>query len=137
MPRILGIDYGDKRIGLAVSDSMAIIAQPLVTLVQDKPGSWWQRLEEILAQQEVITIVVGYPLTMKGGHSQQTDRVDVFITALKKRTGLPVHTYDERLTSVMAKRSLVAQGVRTGHDKGAVDRTAAAIMLQDYLDSQP
>ena len=136
MPRILGIDYGEKRIGLAVSDSMAIIAQPFETLVQDRQGSWRRRLEEIIEQQEVDTIVVGYPLTMKGGHSQQTDRVDVFITALKEQTGLPVHTYDERLTSVFARRSLVAMGVRTGHNKAAVDRTAAAIMLQDYLDSR-
>ena len=136
MPRILGIDYGERRIGLAISDSMAIIAQPLETLVQDKTGSWRLRLEEILDQQEVVTIVVGYPLTMKGGHSQQTAQVDDFIAALREQTGLPVHTYDERLTSVYARRSLVAQGVRTGHDKGAVDRTAAAIMLQDYLDSR-
>ena len=136
MSRILGIDYGERRIGLAISDSMSIIAQPLDTLVQDRQGGWRRRLEEILAEQEVVTIVVGYPLTMKGGHSRQTDRVDDFIAALKLQTGLPVDTYDERLTSVAARRALVAQGVRTGHNKGAVDRTAAAIMLQDYLDSR-
>ena len=136
MSRILGIDYGEKRMGLAVSDPLSIIAQPLTTLFREESGAWWHQLEAIIAEQEVTSIVVGYPLTMKGTHSRQTERVDRFILALDDRVALPSERYDERLTSVAARKILIQQGIKTGHDKGAVDRTAAALVLQDYLDSQ-
>ena len=134
MARILGIDYGERRIGLALSDTMAVIARPLTTVTHHAAGEWQQPLLNILEEQEIGAIVVGYPLNMKGEKSAQTRQVDRFIEALKKITSLPIHTYDERLTSVAAKRSLALQGIKTGHNKGAVDQTAAAILLQDYLD---
>ena len=134
MARILGIDYGERRIGLALSDPTGIIARPLLTLDQKEDSDWNSTLLAICREQEVGSIVVGYPLNMKGEKSPQTDKVDQFILLLKKITPLPVHTYDERLTSVAAKRELVRQGIKTGHDKGAVDQTAAALLLQDYLD---
>ena len=135
MPRILGIDYGERRIGLAVSDPMGIIARPLKTIDQKLDGDWRASLPAIFRDQEIGAIVVGYPLNMKGARSPQTDKVDQFILALKEITDLPVHTYDERLTSVAAKRELVRQGIKTGHDKGAIDQTAAALLLQDYIDA--
>lgn len=136
MARILGIDYGERRIGLALSDPTGIIARPLLTLDQKEDSDWNSTLLAICREQEVGSIVVGYPLNMKGEKSPQTDKVDQFILLLKKITPLPVHTYDERLTSVAARRELVRQGIKTGHDKGAVDQTAAALLLQDYLDAK-
>ncbi|MCK4579096.1 MAG: Holliday junction resolvase RuvX [Candidatus Marinimicrobia bacterium] len=136
MSRTLGIDYGERRVGLAISDSMGIIAKPLTTLTNTANGSWWAALDEIIEDREVDTLVVGYPLNMKGQSTKQTEVVDHFITELGGRTGLPVERYDERLTSVAAKKSLIMQGVKTGHEKGRIDQTAAALLLQDYLDSR-
>ena len=136
MARILGIDHGERRVGLAVSDPSGIIAQPLTTLLRDPSDAWWEALGEIIAEQEVETIVVGYPRTMGGEVGSQASSVDRFIRQLERRWALPVHRFDERLTSVAARRSLTLQGVKTGHDKAAVDRTAAALILQDFLDSR-
>ncbi len=136
MARILGIDYGERRIGLAVSDPTHVIAQPLTTIIRRDSEAWWDQLAAIIAEQEVEAIVVGYPLTLKGSSSRQTEAVERFITRLQERESLPIYRYDERLTSVAARRALQQQGIKTGHRKEAVDRTAAALMLQDYLDSQ-
>ncbi|UCH62426.1 MAG: Holliday junction resolvase RuvX [Fidelibacterota bacterium] len=136
MARILGIDYGERRIGLAVSDPTYLIAQPLTTIIRRDSEVWWNELAAIIAEQEVEAIVVGYPRTLKGSASHQTQVVDQFITRLQERESLPIYRFDERLTSVAARRALQQQGIKTGHRKEAVDRTAAALMLQDYLDSQ-
>ena len=136
MTRILGIDYGDRRVGLAVSDPTHVIAQPLTTIIREGSEAWWDQLAAIIAEQEVETIVVGYPRTLKGTSSRQTEAVDRFITRLQDRESLPIYRYDERLTSVAARRVLQQQGIKTGHRKEMVDRTAAALILQDYLDSQ-
>lgn len=136
MARILGIDYGERRIGLAVSDPTHVIAQPHTTIIRRDSEAWWDQLAAIIAEQEVEAIVVGYPLTLKGLASRQTEAVERFITRLQERESLPIYRYDERLTSVAARRALQQQGIKTGHRKEAVDRTAAALMLQDYLDSQ-
>ncbi|MFB0517335.1 MAG: Holliday junction resolvase RuvX [Candidatus Neomarinimicrobiota bacterium] len=136
MTRILGIDYGKKRVGLAISDPTHVIAQPLTTLTRDESGSWWAQLSAIIVEQEVESIVVGYPLTLSGAASNQTREVDQFIVTLQGRVTVPVYRFDERLTSLAARRALIQRGIRTGHQKEAVDRTAAALMLQDYLDSQ-
>ncbi|MEE9162318.1 MAG: Holliday junction resolvase RuvX [Candidatus Neomarinimicrobiota bacterium] len=136
MARILGIDHGERRVGLAVSDPAGIIAQPLTTLLRGPSDDWWGALGEIITEQEVEAIVVGYPRTMGGEIGSQADKVDRFIGQLEQRWALPVHRFDERLTSVAARRSLTLQGVKSGHDKAAVDRTAAALILQDFLDSR-
>lgn len=133
MSRILAIDFGDRRVGIAISDTMRIIGQPLTTINRDDNAKWWRELLDIVVDKEVGEIVVGYPLTMKGTVSAQTETVQRFIDELKERVDVPVLKYDERLTSVAAKRVLHEKGVKTGHNKGAVDRTAAAILLQDYL----
>jgi len=136
LARILGIDYGERRIGLAVSDPTHVIAQPLTTIIRGDSEAWWDQLAAIIAEQEVEAIAVGYPLTTKGSSSRQTEAVERFITRLKEREPLPIYHFDERLTSVAARRALQQQGIKTGHRKAAVDRTAAALILQDYLDSQ-
>ncbi len=135
MTRILGIDFGEKRVGLALSDPLRIISQPFATLRPGADDHWWHQLEAVLAEQEIELAVVGYPLTLRGTHSAQTRAVDDFIADLEQRLAIPVERYDERLTTVAAKKALQLQGIKTGHHKDLVDRTAAAMLLQDYLDS--
>lgn len=133
MGRILGIDYGSKRIGLALSDPTHLIASPFDTLHFSTEAQLIDRIKEIIASQEVEVVVVGMPYRMKGGESNQTESVRKFVSALEA-AGIPAKEEDERLSSVSAKRALVEQNKKTGKDKGLVDQTAAAIMLQQYLD---
>ena len=134
LTRILAIDYGNTRIGLALSDIMQIIAKPYKTIKNSSKESVLNVLNDIIDNQNVGKIVVGLPMTLNNTISKQTDEVNKYIEFLKKELSLPVVTYDERLTSISAKRSLVEQGIKTGHNKGYVDMTAAAIFLQNYLD---
>ncbi len=136
MTRILGIDFGERRVGLAVSDPLKIIAQPFITLIRDAGDGWWNQLEAVISEQEIELAVVGYPLTMSGEQGSQTKVVDQFIADLEQKLALPVERYDERLTTVAARKALQQQGIKTGHHKELVDRTAAALFLQNYLDSQ-
>ncbi len=135
--RVLGLDYGERRIGLALSDSMSIIAQPLFTIVRRDEQDWWLQLEAVMAENEVETVVVGYPISMSGNKSQQTRVVDQFIDHFKDRFTIALEKYDERLSSQAAMQSMQLRGIKTGHNKITIDMTAAAIFLQDYLDSQP
>ena len=136
MNRILGVDFGERRIGLALSDPLKIIAKPLTIIDRKKTADHISRISEIVSERKITSIVVGLPLTLKGGYSKQTEIVLAFIDQLKSDLQIPVMTVDERLSSVAAEKSLQAQGVKTGHEKGRVDETAAAIFLQEYLDSQ-
>ena len=134
MSRALGIDYGDTRIGIALSDPMQIITKPYVTLKNDK--EFIDELKKIINEKEVKTIVVGYPVGMKGQITKQTEKVEVFITQLKSTLELEVIAIDERLSSVSAENILKQQGLKTGHNKSTIDDTSAAIILQEYIDSK-
>ena len=134
MSRALGIDYGDTRIGIALSDPMQIITKPFVTLKNDK--EFLDKLKEIIKEKEIETVVVGYPIGMKGQITKQTEKVEVFITQLKSTLDLEVVRVDERLSSVSAENILKQQGVKTGHNKSMIDDTSAAIILQEYIDSK-
>lgn len=136
MSRILSIDYGEKRVGLALSDLLQIIAKPFDTLLNKTDNDLIKKILEISASNMVSKIIVGMPLTLKGEHSEQTKKVLQFVNLLKDQTSLPVEQYDERLSSIQAKRTLVMQGIKTGHNKSEVDKTAAALFLQGYLDGQ-
>jgi len=130
MSRILGVDYGDSRIGLALSDPLKIIASPYKTI----PNKGWDSaLESIIQEEEIETIVVGYPIGLKGQETTQTEKVIMFAESLKKFK-LPIHLEDERLSSVSAQKSLIKQNIKTGHNKGMIDERAAAILLQQFLD---
>ena len=134
MSRALGIDYGDTRIGIALSDPMQIITKPYVTLKNDK--EFIDELKKIINEKEVETIVVGYPVGMKGQITKQTEKVEIFITQLKSILELEVIAIDERLSSVSAENILKQQGFKTGHNKSMIDDTSAAIILQEYIDSK-
>ncbi|MFQ6676728.1 MAG: Holliday junction resolvase RuvX [Fidelibacterota bacterium] len=133
MKRILGIDYGEKRVGLALSDLMQLIASPFKTIPNN--SSLFTALKKIIDEYEVEKVVVGLPKGMKGQETQQTKFVRNFITQLEDNNIL-VDLEDERLSSITAKKSLIQQGIKTGHNKGLIDQTAAAIFLQLYLDRQ-
>ena len=135
MSRILGIDYGERRIGLAISDPMGIIAKPFKTLDRKIIPDYISEILDIVVAQDIHKIVVGLPLTLKGEYSSQTKVVQDFIDKLMQTGETSVVHIDERLSSVAAERSLQEQGIKTGHEKGRVDETAAAIILQEYLDS--
>ena len=136
LSRVLGLDFGERRIGLALSDPLGIIAKPLTIIDRKKTADHISRISEIVSERKITSIVVGLPLTLKGGYSKQTEIVLAFIDQLKSDLQIPIMTVDERLSSVAAEKSLQAQAVKTGHNKGRVDETAAAIFLQEYLDSQ-
>ena len=136
LSRVLGLDFGERRIGLALSDPLGIIAKPLTFIDRKKTADHISRISEIVSERKITSIVVGLPLTLKGNYSKQTEIVLAFIDQLKSDLQIPIMTVDERLSSVAAEKSLQAQAVKTGHNKGRVDETAAAIFLQEYLDSQ-
>ena len=133
---MLGVDYGERRIGLALSDPMGIIAKPFKTIDRKKTTDYISEILSISKDNNANIIVVGLPLTLKGQQSKQTEVVQKFIEELTQLGKISVVPVDERLSSVAAKKSLQAQGVKTGHEKGRVDETAAAIILQEFLDSK-
>jgi len=134
--RILALDYGDKRIGVAISDPMQIIAKPFKTLDNTTNDNILLELNHIISKYDVEKVVVGLPVTLKNKYSIQTNKVDVFINLLKRNISIPVDSYDERLSSKIAIQALIEQGIKTGHNKKEVDKTAAAIFLQNYLDDK-
>jgi len=132
--RALGIDYGDTRIGIALSDPLQIITKPYITLKNN--SDFFVKLESIVNEKEVKIIVVGYPYGMKGQITKQTEKVDLFIDRLKKNIDIEVIKVDERLSSKSAENLLKKQGFKTGHNKSMIDDTSAAIILQEYIDSK-
>ena len=133
MGRTLGIDFGSKRVGLALSDRLNLIASPYKTLNYISEKELIVQLKSIVYENNIEIFVLGLPINMKGEDTIQTKKVRNF-KKLLSGLGLPVIYEDERLSSISAKNSLVLQNIKTGHNKGAIDRTAAAIILQQYLD---
>ena|ERR1044071_3641264 len=133
--RILALDHGTKRIGVAVSDELKMLAQPLEFIPAEPFAGFLERLKEILRDKEVDQIIVGMPRNMDGSYGEATLKVDAFIAALRNAVTVPIRTLDERLTSVQANRMLIQGGMRRDKRKQKVDQTAAAILLQSYLDS--
>ncbi len=133
MGRILGIDHGDTRCGLALSDPLHIIASPFTTLRVQSEKQIIEDIKKVIIKNDVESAVVGLPIGMKGQETKQTKHVRAFAQSLQNE-GIIVYLEDERLTSVSAKRSLIEQNIRTGQNKHRVDQTAAAILLQQFLD---
>jgi len=133
--RILALDHGTVRIGLAVSDEMKLFAQPLDYLPAEPFAEFVQQLKVIVKEKEVDLIVVGLPRNMDGSYGPAAQRVREFVIALKEAIPMPIRTWDERLTSVTANRLLTEGNVRGEKRKEKVDKVAAAVLLQSYLDS--
>ena len=133
MGRSLGIDLGSKRVGIALSDNSNIIASPFETLIFNNQKDLLNQLGEIINEFDIKTIVLGLPLNMSGKDSTQTKKIRDFKSSLLI-FNIPIIFEDERLSSVSAKKSMVTQNIKTGHNKSEIDMRAAAIILQQYLD---
>jgi putative pre-16S rRNA nuclease len=133
--RILALDHGTKRIGVAVSDELQMIAQPLEFIPAEPFSSFLDRLKQLLAEKEVELVLVGMPRNMNGTYGPAALKVEQFVSVLRAAITVPVKTWDERLTSAQANRFLIEGNVRREKRKEKVDQMAAAILLQSYLDS--
>lgn len=136
--RILGLDYGSKTVGVAVSDPLGLTAQKVETIwrkQENKLRRTLARIEELIAEYEVEKIVLGFPKNMNNTVGERAEKALEFGEMLKKRTGLEVIMWDERLTTVEADRTLIEVGVRRENRKQYLDGIAAVFILQGYLDS--
>jgi putative holliday junction resolvase len=135
-PRILGLDVGSKRIGLAISDPLGITAQGLETLHRQNKRFDFARLEQILREHHVAEIVIGLPLRMTGGEGIQAEKMQVFADEIRRRFRLPVHLWDERLTSAQANRLLRETDMSIKRRSEVVDQMAAVLILQSWMDAR-
>lgn len=135
--RVLAVDYGLKRIGLAVSDPLEITSNPL--LVLENKGDLdavLQEIARIVSEEEADEVVVGLPVNMDGSHGPAAQAAEEFAQALATRVNVPVHTFDERLTTVEATNTLIAKSVSRSRRRRVIDKMAAAVILEDYLRSR-
>jgi putative Holliday junction resolvase len=133
--RILALDHGTVRIGVALSDELKMIASPLEFIPAEPFTDFLTRLKQLVQEKEVEQIIVGLPRNMDGSFGPAAEKVRDFITTLKTEVKLPIRTWDERLTSSQANRILIEGNVRRDKRKEKVDGMAAAILLQSYLDA--
>jgi putative Holliday junction resolvase len=132
-PRIMGLDVGDRRIGVAVSDPLGLTAQPVMTLVRTNRRQDLKSLLRLIRRYDCAEIVVGNPLHMSGDQSPQAAKAQAFAQMLREETGLPVHLWDERLTTTEAHRHLHAAGRPGSEHKAVVDQVAAVLILEGWL----
>ena len=134
----MGLDYGSKTVGVAISDALGFTAQGIETIGIAQAGKLrktFARIEELIDQYEVDRIVLGYPKNMNNTEGERCAATVDFKEKLEKRTGLPVILWDERQTTISAERVLQESGVRREHRKDYIDKIAAVFILQGYLDS--
>ena len=134
--RILGIDYGEKRIGLAISDPLGFTAQGLETLLNRGSKQVIQELSKICREREVDEIVIGLPINMNGSKGPKAEQVLKLVPVLEKEINIPIKTWDERLTSRQADRLMIEEGLSRERQKQNSDRLAATLILQGYLESR-
>lgn len=135
--RILGLDFGSKTVGVAVSDELHITAQGVEIIRRKAPAKLRQtlaRIEELVGEYEVGEIVLGYPKNMNNTEGERCERTKEFKEMLERRTGVSVTLWDERLTTVAADKSMIEMGIRRENRKDYVDEIAAILILQGYLD---
>jgi putative Holliday junction resolvase len=132
MSRILSIDYGEKRIGMAVSDESAVLASGLGSIENKGESFVISEIKKICGENKVGKIVVGRPLGLSGQKTNQTEKVEKFANTLERKVKLPIELVDERFTSVLAKKYILEKGRKRSKEK--VDTLSAKILLQDYLD---
>lgn len=134
--RVIALDPGSKRIGVAISDELGIIAQPLEFIPAHPLEGAFVRLREIVEEKSVEEMIVGMPRNMNGTYGPAAEKATEFIAQIKERFTQPVREWDERLTTVQAQRVLIDAGTRRKKRKEKVDMMAASILLQSYLDSK-
>ena len=134
--RILALDVGDKRIGVAVSDLLGILASPLTAIERTSDSKAIDTILRTLNEQEAGEIIVGLPISLSGGYSGQTKSVAAFVRKLEERSPVPVKTVDERYSTVEAERLLSQSKPTRARSRGEIDAAAAAVILQSYLDTR-
>ena len=134
--RILGVDYGDKRIGLALSDALGIVACPIGTYEAKGMRRDIDYIAELAKEKQAEAIVLGLPVNMDGSHGERAEKTKAFGRNLEKVSGLSVIYKDERLSTVSAEKSLIESNVRREKRKNVIDTVAAQIILQSYLDAR-
>jgi putative holliday junction resolvase len=134
--RVLGLDVGSKRIGIAVSDPLGITAQGLETLQRQNKRLDFEKLAKVAQRYEVSAVVVGFPLRMSGVEGVQAEKMHRFADELRERLGLPVHLWDERLTSAEANRLLRETDMSIQRRRQVVDQMAAVLILQSWMERQ-
>lgn len=135
--RIMGLDYGEKRIGVAVSDELGITAQGITVIKRSNLEKDILELQELITKYEVEEIIVGIPKNMDGTLGKMAEEVKKFVNELKDFTSVPVKLQDERLTSKAAERTLLEGDVSRKRRKEVIDKLAAVYLLQGYLDTRP
>jgi putative holliday junction resolvase len=136
VPRLMGLDVGDRRIGVAVSDQLGLTAQPVLTLVRSNRRQDLKSLMRLIRKYSCEAIVVGNPLYMSGDQSPQAAKAQAFADMLREETHLAVHLWDERLTTTEAHRHLHAAGRAAPAHREVVDQVAAVLILQSFLDAR-
>jgi putative Holliday junction resolvase len=134
--RILAIDHGTVRIGLAVSDELGMLAHPLDPHPAEPLPVLLNDLKALIQQREIALILVGLPRNMDGSSGPAVQKVEAFVHLLRETIAIPIRTWDERLTTLQAHRMLAETGKREKERRGRVDSSAAAVLLQSYLDAQ-
>lgn len=137
--RIMGLDFGSKTVGVAISDSLLITAQGVEIIRRKEENKLRQtlaRIEQLIVENEVEEIVLGLPRHMNGSEGERVEKTNEFKDKLMRRTGLPVFMWDERLTTVAADEIMMEAGIRRENRKEYVDMIAAQIILQEYLDNR-
>ena len=134
--RIMALDVGGRRIGVALSDTTRILASPLTTLRAEPRDRVIAQIAALVAQHEVAEVVVGLPLTLSGEVGPQAQTVQTFADELRRALDVPLHLFDERLTSVAAERMMIDMGIKPERRKARIDEVAASIILQDFLETR-
>ena len=134
--RILAVDYGRRRVGLAVSDEMGFAARGLPTVRAGSRSSAVDSVAQVASDVGAAALLVGLPLNMDGSRGPMAEAAEAFAAALNRTTGLPVRLWDERLTTVAARRTIREIGARERNKKGTVDRMAAVLLLNNYLQAR-
>jgi len=135
--RSLGVDLGEKRIGLALSDEDGIIASPLGTVMRTGDRAAVREIVRVVAEREVGEVVIGLPLRLEGTEGPAAVGARKFAERLGAEVAVPIRLWDERMTTALAERAMIEGGARRSERREKIDRVAAAILLQSYLDSRP
>ena len=134
--RVLGLDFGTERVGVAVSDELGIIAQPIEFIHRRPIACFWERIRALHRDFSCERILVGMPRNMDGSYGQAAEAVKQFVEQLRQEMDVSIQTWDERLSSVQANRVLLQANVSRKKRRGKIDKMAAAVILQSYLDSR-
>jgi len=134
--RVMALDVGGKRIGVALCDTLRILPSPLTTIKAQPRSAAIERITTLIRQNEVAELVVGFPLTLSGEVGPQAELIKRFVADLEPSLTIPIHLFDERLTTAEAERVMIEMGLKAEQRRARIDEMAATIILRDYLDSR-